>query len=305
MSQTIVPILILLGLGVFCRRKAVFDSNGIEALKTLSIRFLWPVVLFYAFFTAKYDSRTIYYASTMFVLLTVTFFMSRGFLRKRLKKHAFSLPYLTVGSEIGMLGYSLYLLLFGAENVYRLALFDVGHAVFLFPIYLSCLNTEQGSGDLKSSLKDMVRSPLIIMLVIGMVCGVSGAGDAVMNSMAGAVIERVYSLASSANIVLMLVSMGYGLSFTKEQIKDCLGVIGIRAAAMAVCTALGLLFLHLTIGLETAAACALILTFSLPPVYLLSVYIKDPEENAFAATMTSVYTVFSVILFLCMTAIVR
>jgi predicted permease len=215
------------------------------------------------------------------------------------------LPYLAAGSEIGMLGYSLYILLFGAENVYRLALFDVGHALFIFPIFLTSLNAAQGERDLKTNIKNMLLSPIIIMLVLGMIFGISGLGSVVMNGPLRETVDRIYELTSSANIVLMLSAMGYGISFTAEKIKDCLGAMLIRFAGMAASTVIGLLFLRFTVGLEKPTACALILAFSMPPVYMLSVYVKDREENEFAATMTSIYTLFSILLFLIMAAIVR
>lgn len=305
MLSTIIPILLLILLGMYCKREQVFAETGAEALKSISVKFLWPLVLFYAFFSAEYDYKTVYYAATVFILLTGIFFLARQILRKRVKSHSFVLPYLTVGSEIGMLGYSLYILLFGTENVFRLALFDVGHAMFIFPVFLGILNGEQGEGDFKKSILDMIKSPLIIMLVIGLFCGLTGISDWIMDSPAAEVIIRIYDLATSANIVLMLISMGYSISFSRRQIRECLEFMVIRFIAMAVCTCLGLLFIYSTIGLDLYTACALILTFMLPPVYMLSVYIRDKEENEFAATMTSVYTIFSIAVFIVMTVSVK
>ncbi len=305
MLSTIIPIILLIVLGMYCKAKQVFTGNGAEALKNVSVKFLWPLVLFYAFFTAEYDYRTVFYAATVFILLTCTFFITRQFFRKRVHSHPLLLPYLTVGSEIGMLGYSLYILLFGSENVFRLALFDVGHALFIFPVYLGMLNAEQGEGDFKKSIIDMLKSPLIIMLAAGLVLGLTGVSTWIMGGPAADVINRVYDLSTSANIVLMLISMGYSLSFSRKQIVDCLGFIAARIAAMAVCTCIGLLFIYSTIGLDLYTACALILTFSLPPVYMLSVYIKDRNENEFSATMTSIYTIITIIVFMVMTIIVK
>lgn len=302
MLSTIVPIILLLFLGIFCRKKKIFSADDMEALKKLSVTFLWPLILFYAFFTADYDFRTVFYAGTMFVLLTVVFFISKIVLAPRMAKHSFILPYLTAGSEIGMLGYSLYILLFGAENVYRLALFDVGHALFIFPIFLTSLNYAQGDGDLKKNLKDMLLSPIIIMLALGMICGISGLGSLVMNGPLRETVDRVYELASSANIVLMLTAMGYGISFTAAKLKECIGVILIRFAAMAASAVIGLAFLRFTVGLEKPTAYALLIALSMPPVFMLSVYVKDREENEFASTMTSIYTILSILLFLIMTA---
>lgn len=40
------PVLALIGLGILCRTKKVFDAKGIDGLKKLISRYLMPVTLF-------------------------------------------------------------------------------------------------------------------------------------------------------------------------------------------------------------------------------------------------------------------
>ena len=306
MLSTILPILIFLGFGLHCRKSRLLSEDGVDSMKNVSIRFLWPIVLFYAFFTATYNFSTVVYAGTVFVLLTVMFFIGRV-LRKTVggEERAFCLPYLLVGSEIGMLGYSLYMLLFGAESVSHLALFDVGHAMFIFPIFLGCLNIEQGEGTVKQALADLIRTPLIIMLVIGLACGISGLGNMVMSSAAGEIINGIYSLVSSANVVIMLTAMGYGLSFSAKDLRDSFRFILARMIAMIICTVCGLLFIKAVVGLTPYTMYGLIMVFMMPPVYMLAVYVKDRKDNEFMTTVTSIYTLLSIIAFIIMTIIIR
>ena len=306
MLSTILPILIFLGFGLYCRKTGLLSEEGVNSMKNVSISFLWPMILFYAFFTASYSSDTVVYAGTVFVLLTVVFFIGRT-LREKVggKERAFCLPYLITGSEIGMLGYSLYMLLFGADAVSHLALFDVGHALFLFPIFLGCMNIEQGEGTVKQALIGLFKTPLIIMLAIGMACGISGFGSFVMTSAAGEIIEGIYSLVSSANVVIMLTAMGYGLSFSAKELRDSLRFILARAIAMAACTVAGLLFMKATVGLTPYSMYGLVIVFMMPPVYMLSVYVKDKKDNEFMTTVTSIYTLFSIIAFIMLTFIVK
>ena len=53
--QMVLPIVVMLGLGLLCRRKNIFDMNGLAGLKSVVGDICLPVVLFNAFFTAKYS----------------------------------------------------------------------------------------------------------------------------------------------------------------------------------------------------------------------------------------------------------
>jgi len=295
----ILPIVIILGLGYYCRRQGILTAQGVEGIKTVSIKFLWPMVLFYAFFTANYGRETILYAALNFFTNLIAFLIGL-LIRKSGPSHAFSYPYLLSGFETGMIGYAMYTLLFGADKISYLALLDVGHALFIFPIFLTYLNMEQDQGDLKSSLKDMMKSAIMIALIVGMVSGITGFGRLVMGSWAGAVIDKLYSLVSSANVVMILIVMGYGISFSLSQLKESARVILIRMAIMLGCTLGSLWILRSFAQLNVYLACAVILTYIMPPVYMLAVYVKDPEENEFMSTTSSVYTLLSIAAFLIM-----
>ncbi|MDD3403724.1 MAG: hypothetical protein PHQ72_10275 [Hespellia sp.] len=302
--STVLPIILILGLGYYCKRKEILSDKGIEGIKTLSIKFLWPLVLFYAFFTASYGIETILYAGVNFATNAIAFAIGI-FMRPRVKEHGFSYPYLLSGFETGMIGYAMFTLLFGAGNISYLALLDVGHALFIFPIFLSCLNMEQGQGTLRDSVKDMLKSTIMIALAIGMIAGLTGIGEVIMNSQAGMVIERIYNLASSANVVMILVVMGYNLSFSWKQVKESANVILVRMLIMVLCAVGSLWLIQIFVPLNVYLVSAVVVTYIMPPVYMLAVYVKDKKENEFMSTTTTIYTVLTIIAFLIMTIFVK
>lgn len=299
-AGVILPIILVLGLGFFCRKKNLVSEAGIEGIKKVSVSFLWPMVLFYAFFTAQYGETTVLYAGVNF-LANVIAFITGLLIRKRVKEHAFSWPYLLSGFETGMIGYAMYTLLYGSENISYLALLDVGHALFIFPIFLSCLNYEQGEGDLTASFRNMIASPIMIALIIGMFSGLTGFGGLVMRSWTGAVINKLYTMASSANVVMILIAMGYNIQFSVRQVKESIKVILVRMSIMTACATAGIALIRQFVPLNDTLVSAVIVTFIMPPVYMLSVYVKNREENEFMSTTSSVYTVLTIIAFLVMT----
>lgn len=300
----LIPIVLILGLGFWCREKKILKAPEIEGIKTVSVKFLWPMVLFYAFFTASYGIETVLYAGVNFAANLFAFCVGL-ILRKTKCRHSFSYPYLLSGFETGMIGYPLYTLLFGAENISYLALLDVGHALFIFPVFLNCLNMEQGKTNLKDSIREMLTSPIMIALIIGMVSGMTGIGKLIMSGGTGRVITKIYNLISDANVVMILLVMGYNLSFSLRELKESMKIILIRGGIMLICGFVSLVLLGKLVTVNIYLVSALIVTYIMPPVYMLSVYVKDKEENKFMSTTTSVYTLLSILLFLLLTVAVK
>ena len=164
---------------------------------------------------------------------------------------------------------------------------------------------EQGKTNLKDSIREMLTSPIMIALIIGMVSGMTGIGKLIMSGGTGRVITKIYNLISDANVVMILLVMGYNLSFSLKELKESMKIILIRGGIMLICGFVSLVLLGKLVTVNIYLVSALIVTYIMPPVYMLSVYVKDKEENKFMSTTTSVYTLLSILLFLLLTVAVK
>ena len=72
--QMVLPIVALLALGMVCRRRNIFDMRGLAGLKAVVGDICLPVVLFNAFFTAKYSLSV----ALIFVLVYAGFALALG-----------------------------------------------------------------------------------------------------------------------------------------------------------------------------------------------------------------------------------
>lgn len=130
--QMVLPIVVLLGLGMVCRRKKVFDMNGLAGLKAVVGGICLPAVLFNAFFTAHYSAAV----ALIFVLVYVGFGLVLGLgfaLRKLAAPHGKFFPFLLTSAEGGMLGYALYGVLMGEQSGF--AAVDLGQTVFAYTAF--------------------------------------------------------------------------------------------------------------------------------------------------------------------------
>ena len=114
--KIVLPLILSLGIGFFARKRAILTPEAIDGMKTFVMKFALPAMLFGLFFTAEYSVSILLFAATMFTLGFVG--LGLGFLiGKPLEKRSPMLKFMTSGWEVGMLGYALYALLYGTENL--------------------------------------------------------------------------------------------------------------------------------------------------------------------------------------------
>ena len=112
--QMVLPVLVAMAIGFFCRRSGLLNAQGHAALKTVIGNITLPVVLFNAFLTAEYNAGLVLGFAVVFTACCIA--CAAGYaLRPLVAPHGRFLPFLMSSFEVGMLGYALYGLLAG-EN---------------------------------------------------------------------------------------------------------------------------------------------------------------------------------------------
>ena len=121
--RTVLPVLLMLFLGAFCRRKAIISREGIQALKTAAVQIALPAVLLHTFAVTQYTFRDVMIPLIMFAVCVAAWLLGKA-LGPRLRMNSPFVPFLTTGFEAGMLGYALFTLLYGSEQVASFARMD-------------------------------------------------------------------------------------------------------------------------------------------------------------------------------------
>jgi predicted permease len=293
--QTVIPVLVLISAGVFLKKKTILKREGVADLKTLTAKFFIPVVVFKAFYNASYSVDMLYIAAAVFAVCGAMF--AAGFLiNKAVGSKLKTLPYLMTGFEAGMLGYALYTLLFGADNLQYFATVDLGQVFFIFTIYISMLMFTVSNGKNKVTLPDvlkgMVRSPIFIMAAAGIAFGVSGLGRLIQASAAGGVLERVLDMLTAPVAAIVLIAVGYDLDMGKMDLRLTVITVLSRLALMCAFLAVILFGLGSLIKINEYLKWAFILMFLLPPPFI-AVYVDDERENALLCPTLFIYTVIT------------
>ena len=290
--ETALPVFVMLGLGMLCRRRNFLSREGVDTLKKVVINLTLPFALFHAFASAEYSLSSIVAPAIMFCVSGVM--LALGFLIIRLAKcKSKAFPFLGACFEAGMLGLPLFALLFPGENISRFAILMLGNDLFVFTLYKTLL---VGKADGKAIVKDMLTSPTLIGVLLGLLAGATGLYAQLHAWGVGEIVDSVTDFVSAPTAATILLCMGY--DFVPKEIpwKKTAGLMAMRLGISGVMLAT-LLLLNNAVLNNILFPGALIILFILPPPFLIPVVTTDPAERAEISATLSAMTLLTMVLF--------
>lgn len=294
--KIVLPLIVSLGIGFFARKRSILSPEAIEGMKAFVMKFALPALLFGVFFTAEYSISILLFAVTMFVLCFAG--LGVGFLfGKPLSKRSPMLKYMTTGWEVGMLGYALYALLFGAENLRNMAMLDFGHVLFIFSGYIAVLYTRIGCTR-KESLQALVANPIPWAMILGAALAISGVSRALTPSGVTELIKSLSDFVSAPLSCVILIVVGYGIEFSGKNFVTAAFSVVLRTLVCGALCAVALLVFGAFVPLSDAMRWAIIILFMTPAPYILTIFTTNEQERADVSMSLSLQTIFSVLLFI-------
>jgi len=291
------PVLITFGLGYLCRRNRVFGPQGLTGLKAVVGKVTLPAVLFYAFFTAEYSGRIALTFTVVF--LSCAAGLAAGFaLRRFAKPYGKYLPFLVTNFEGGMMGYALFGLLYAGQTQI-FAMVDIGQTFCAFTVFLATLKAVGGEKvTAKALFSNMVHNIVFVCIVLGAALGILGVGNRVLASAAGPIVTEVMQFIAAPTSALILIIVGYELSFEHALLLPVLKAVGLRLLVMYVLLAVGALIVFAVIPFDKPLFVAMLLAYSLPAPFIIPLFANAEGDAQFIATTLSVQTLVSIVLFI-------
>jgi len=292
------PVFIMLGLGMLCRSHHLLSREGVKALKNVAISIALPAVMFSAFAEAQYTPQSILVPLMIFILCILMLYAGKALCRL-LKIPGRLSPFLSSGFEAGMLGYSLFSLLFPGEPVSGFAMIDLGQVLFVFTVYKILLAHRNSA---KEVLKEAASSTTVWAILAGLLFGATGLYQALQPSGISGVIDAAADFIAAPTSSLILLSIGYDLSPTQIHWKKVSVLLALRLGVASVALVVALLAdLFLLGGLMHQRAA--LLMFILPPPFVLPVFADVEEERSDVSSALSALTLISIILFAVLAAV--
>ena len=297
------PIVITLAGAYVVKKKQLLKQEVIDGIKFLIVNVMLPALVFSIFFKAEFRLDTMVITGVMFLCWIICFSMGHviRYIFKFEKNHF--IPYMTTLAESGMVGYGFYAMLFTRERLPYLVPVDLSLALFSFTVMFPLLHKRKGLSTI-SSLRTYIKMPILFALTLGILISLTGLGKLLTSSLFGTFLDSLLLFLYAPMTMLILFVIGYGLDFSRERIKDALFMSVCRIIVMACFCAASLFLISSFVTLNQYVFYGIILIFSLPPVFILSVFAQNEHESAYVSTCLSLYTLITLAAFAILAVVV-
>lgn len=292
--STVVPVMFMLMVGAICRRFNIFTREGINALKSVVVNITLPAVLINAYATMAYDGNSILLVLLVYGACALGWLLGIVLKKMFFKKSGKFIPYLTTGFEAGMLGYALYTMLYGAENIVEFARLDLGQGLFVFTMYKMLLAMEVGEKKpIKEIFREMFSSPIMIAIIVGVLLGATGLFSASFFAGGAVIITAITDFVSAPTAAIILITIGYDLVLDQVPwAATCKAIV----ARLAVLVVVWVICRYILIGMDLPEEInAMTVMFILPPPFILPVFADDSDQQVFISSALTVSTIVTII----------
>ena len=290
--STALPVFLALAMGMMCRSKGFLTRDGVDTLKKVIINLTLPFVLFSSFATAEYSLSALILPVIVFLICTAM--LALGFLWVKLSKSGSKVaPFLASGFEAGMLGFSLFALLFPDQSASKFAMLVLGQEIFVFTLYKMLLT---GKTSPKAILNDFMTSPTLIAVVLGLIVGASGLYGAFRSWGVNTIIESVTSFISAPTGTIILFAVGFDLVLKEINWKKTGNMVAMRLVIAGLMLSL-LILLNRTVLNGTIFEGAAVMLFMLPSPYIIPIFADAAEERVQISSALSALTLITMVLF--------
>ena len=300
--QTVLPVLVMIGIGMLCRVRGLISREGVNALKSVVVNITLPAVLLSAFATTTYTFMDVAIPLMMFAVCLAAWALGKVGGRLPGMQSRF-VPFLTTGFEAGMLGYALFNMLYGSARTAEFARIDLGQVLFVFTLYKVLLGLEgKERADAGQLIREMVLSPIIIAIAVGVLLGATGLYRALEPSGVSGLFDACAGFVAAPTSAVILLTIGYDLVLGDIPWASTGKVVALRFVIMM---ALRLVFGLILNALwpNAGLGAALNVMFILPPPFVLPVFADDADQRVYVSSALSVSTLVAIVGFAVLAAV--
>ena len=297
----ILPIAIVLALGVVSRRQGWISASGVDALKNIVGKITLPVILFNAMLTASYSLSSVVTIVAVFLGFVLAL-LAGLLLSKAFPRCGKYFPYLITTAESGMIGYPFIALLFGAAGQSAFAMADLPQTVFFFGVAATGLRIADGEKpSVQSVVKGLFSAPPFVGMLLGMILGLAGVDELLGAAPVWSTYAAVVEFISAPTTVLVLLFLGYSLSFRRDLMRSVVTTALLRLAVTGAVSALVAFVVFRFVPFDRVLLFSILLVYLLPPSFAIPVFSRlEESDEAYVSTTISFSTLVSLLVFVVM-----
>lgn len=307
LAADFLPLFFLIALGAVLGKTGFFSVEMVEGLKRIVASIALPAVLFGAFSRVEVDGKLGLLALGIFAACALMGLIGQLLTRPaRLPEPA--TRFLFQGFEAGMLGYGLFIALFGRESVSFFATADLGQVVFVFTALMTQLRRAESGAPIKASilLRSMLLSPVILAIVAGLLASLTYPGAVGSPWAEHAFLAPALTTVGSLTTPLVCMVVGFGLrDFRLQGAGPALRLVLLRlVTALVVGGALAFVLVG-ALGFPKLQSIAVLFLFILPPPFVIPVFRTAKDDAATISGVLSLHTLVSILATVALAAAAR
>ena len=296
----ILPIIFLIVLGNVLQKFQFFKLSTIEEFKKLIVNVTLPALLFLTFAETTFESKYMIIFVVIFMACVFLLFVGIG-LKKLFKSKNKYFPTLFTSFENGMIGYALFVAVYGTPNLYKIAIIDLGHILFVFLILVSYIQKQNGkSATVKQLLLSFFKSPIVLAVVLGILVSSTKTVEFMNQFTLSSSFFELIALLGSLTVPIICIVIGYELKIDLKNLGKPFGVVLLRMSLLFITAYLINTFILSHMQLDKEYQIALYTTFLLPPAFAIPIFMdsKDEENKKFILNVISINIVLAIVAFL-------
>jgi len=204
-----------------------------------------------------------------------------------------------------MIGVGLFGAIWGIENLAVIMLIGFGHELFIWFLYVPLVTMKnEGQIQIGQTIKAFLKTPTIIGILLGVLFNIAGIYTLVGSSLIGGALYGTFDFLAPLTSPLILMIIGYSLSFKKLDYKEA-AVYILSRWVFVLGLGLPLLWIIHTLipGLDPLFTTAYVAFILLPAPYILPLFIGDREESDFFSQLLVYSTVTSFVGYIVLMAV--
>ena len=275
----VLPVFLLILLGVLLRRIRLMRPESVADIKKLVVNVTLPAALFLAFSQVTIELHYLLIVVTVFAACWLVLLLG-GRLHGPLRIDSPFMPSLLTGFEAGMMGYAIYGAVYGADNIWRFGIIDLGQVLFVFFVLVPGLKRlSTGATSFRETLLGFLKTPVILAILAGLLASQIGLSGLLAASSIGDSLLETVRLVGSMTTPLVAIAIGYELQLRSGEISRPLRTIATR---LLIWVPAGLAFSLLVVGrllhLDTAFQAAVLTMAILPPPFVIPLFMPNADE---------------------------
>jgi len=296
---SVLPIFMYLFLGFFLQRVRFLNRVSVNDIRKIIVFITLPCLLFVVFSRIDLQKNLIVIFIIIYAICGIMVLLGKASARLlRIETPFF--PLMMGGYETGMVGYAIFISIYGIENAQTLAVLDLGQLVFVWTALIAPLmKLKEGKHDTRKMVKMFFTSPVILSIVVGILFSLLRKLSVLSERSVYAFIQDFCTSLGGITVPLICIIIGYEFRMRKETLWLTGKTIIFRYCVHFIIALLlsDLLFVRI-LNLGLLYARALLVMFLLPPPFVYTLFTRDDDADNthYVAQMLSMSTVVSIVL---------